>query len=243
MTVDEQLRDLARHVDQHQAVITAEEVLRGASWADLSAPATHRGRPWLLAAAAVTVAVVLSALALRAGDDSEGVRVDTVPVTEPPAAGIGPGAVAFAADRSAGQGLPQAPDFYTLETEPQPMDIYVTDDGEIGRLIATDAHERCPRFSPDGERLAYLTTSPTGHDPTIVVIRLDAPDDPELRIPLRAAVDYGVRLNEGPRCPAWSPDGTRLAYLAYQRNQTGQAIGIAEIRVVTLDGEERVVNA
>ena len=36
MTIDDQLREIARHADQHQRVITADEIVRRASGHDIT---------------------------------------------------------------------------------------------------------------------------------------------------------------------------------------------------------------
>jgi Tol biopolymer transport system component len=166
--------------------------------------------------------------------------------TSTPPISISPrgGSIAFAADAGAGEALTDPVPFQRIELHPEPMDIYITGEGEpTRRLISTNAHERCPAFSPDGERLAYLELSAQG-GPSIVVVRLDAADPlaPEMRVLLPAAEIYetpsSTRLTIGVPCPQWSPDGRRLAYLAYTGWRTGQD---AELRVSTLDGQELVV--
>ena len=59
--------------------------------------------------------------------------------------------------------------------------------------------------------------------PSIVVRRLNAAGDwgvTEMRVLLPASEAYGVKLNIGVPCPQWSPDGNRLAYLAYSRSSS-----------------------
>ncbi len=58
-----------------------------------------------------------------------------------------------------------------------------------------------PRISPDG-RLLAVATHPDGGDDQIVLYDLDRS--------IRTPIDAGPRVNS--RWPAWSPDGTRLAF-------------------------------
>lgn len=266
MTIDEQLRAIARHAEEQQRPITVEEIVARASGhdgpqvPDPPRPSTawrHR-RHWLLAAAAVVVvAAVVGLLAVDADDGSDSIRT----VTDPPTTPAGPirnGSIAFAADAGGGSALTDPVDFQRVETVPEPMDIYITRAGEpIRRLVSSGAHERCPAFSPDGERLAYLSVlsgPPPGSYPetgppleaTLVVRRLDEaaePSDPELLVDFPAATGYGVRRDVGYPCPQWSPDGSRLAYLAHPVGSTDAHADVAELRVATLDGQEQVVNA
>ena len=83
MTIDEQLREIARHADQHQRVITADEIVRRASGSYL-APERRRGRHWVLAAAVVIVLVALGLLAVNVGEPPDHVRTDKVPSTSTP---------------------------------------------------------------------------------------------------------------------------------------------------------------
>ena len=54
MTIDDQLREIARRAEQHQRVITTDEIVRRASGSYLAAVRRRgRGRRWVLAAAVV----------------------------------------------------------------------------------------------------------------------------------------------------------------------------------------------
>ncbi len=150
------------------------------------------------------------------------------------------GLIAFAADASAGEALTDQVDYGMVETHPEPMDIYVTGPGEpTRRLIATDAHERCPAFSPDGQYLAYVELGQRVRSvaPSIVVERVNVSgvlSAPELRVSLPADAVYERKLSIGPPCPQWSPDGSQIAYLTLPQR---------ELRVSTLDGQERVLDS
>ena len=54
-----------------------------------------------------------------------------------------------------------------------------------------------------------------------------------------------MKLNIGVPCPQWSPDGSRLAYLTYPVDLrfTLRDDAVAELRVSTLNGQERVINS
>lgn len=254
MTIGEQLREIARHADERP--ITVEEIVQRASRSDLTLPgepsrhlrARRPGRAWLVAAAAVIVVAAVAVFAMHRADDSA-VRTDTASLA-PSGFPIRPGSIAFAADAGAGPAFTDPVEYPRVETRPQPMDIYITRSGEpVRRLTSDDEHERCPSFSPDGERLAYLSVPRSG-DPSIVILGISGAtvlDDPQLRVRLPAVAGYGVKLAIGYPCPAWSPDSSQLAYLAYPADPDQSSNGIsaadaAELRVVSLDGQERVVN-
>ena len=251
MTIDDQLREIARHADQHQRVITADEIVRRAPIRQsICAPERRRGRHWVLAAAAAIARWSRSGcFAVNAGNCPDSVRTSKVPSTSPTTTvDIPLGSIAFAADAGAGDALTDPVGSSGVETDPQPMDIYVTREGEpTRRLTSSSAHERCPAFSPDGQRLAYLEVPASGGSlaPSIVVRRLNAARGwgvTEMRVLLPASEAYGVKLNIGVPAP-WSPDGSRLAYLAYPQSSPMPEDAAEELRVSTLDGEERVVNA
>jgi tol-pal system beta propeller repeat protein TolB len=83
-----------------------------------------------------------------------------------------------------------------------------------------------PAFSPDEERIAYVAGGADGSHLTRVWVADAALEKPVL-IPSQAR----RFSNEGRMVPAWSPDGTRLAYI---ENQGGRF----EIFVVGIDGEK-----
>ena len=161
-----------------------------------------------------------------------------------PGLATGNGLIAFAADASAGDALTDSVALGTIKGRPGRMDIYVTQPGEpTRRLIATDAHERCPAFSPNGQHLAYveLAQRVASVAPSIVVVPVNesgAIGAPELRISLPAAAAYADKFEIGPPCPQWSPDGSQTAYLAIRHGGSRR-----ELRVSTLDGQERVLNS
>lgn len=143
------------------------------------------------------------------------------------------GAIVFAADAGAGDALTDPVDFGRVETRPQPMDLYLRlGDQPVRRIVATHAHERCPVFSPDGGRLAYLAGA------RVVVVPLDGDGGlgaPELTSRL-ASPPSRPRLSIGTPCPQWSPDARHLAY----RTGDGWEEPV-ELHVLSLDGEDRMV--
>ena len=68
------------------------------------------------------------------------------------------------------------------------------------RTVGQGCHDRLPRWSPDGRRLACLTDRGGGHEPAVA---WTAPDLPEAVVP-------GPELPGTPEALDWSPDGTRL---------------------------------
>lgn len=201
-------------------------------------------------AAAVTVLVVVPDLVDADGSPtppgpSPTPTPDRSPAPTPVAAD---GSIYFAADTRAGGALTDPLTDPAVELHPQPMDIYLSRRGQgVRRIIATDAHERCPAVSPDGSRLAYL------EDTTIVMAPLDAegnPGTPDVRVDLMtqglyAPDRYQPRNVFGTTCPQWSPDGSRLGYqvtLGLQGSTLYDSL-TAEVHAVTPGGEDRVLTS
>ena len=270
MTIDEQLREMARRAEEEHGQITVEEIVARASGQDgtrfldpfLPPPAWRHRRQWFLAAAAVITAVgTIGLLAVDADNDpdsdSVGVVTDRTRTdsTTPSALEAYTGAIAFAADAGAGEALTDPIEYRRVELMPEPMDIYLARAGEpTRRLVSSGDHERCPAFSPDGKRLAYLSVPPRLRssspdadpplDATLVILRLDGtidPSNPEHRVSFTVPGGYGVRNRIGNPCPQWSPDGSRLAYLAQPAVPSNVFPDVFELRVVTLDGQEETV--
>jgi dipeptidyl aminopeptidase/acylaminoacyl peptidase len=158
------------------------------------------------------------------------------------------GVIVFAADAAGGDTLTDRLSYAQVETDPEPMDIYITEEGgSARRLVGTDAHERCPTFSPDGQRLAYLEVPPSDDPggPSIVVLHMDAtgiPKGPETRLPVPEASVSGVAMVIGAPCHRWSPDGTQIAYLAQPADTASPGRAAVELRLLGLDGRETVLD-
>jgi dipeptidyl aminopeptidase/acylaminoacyl peptidase len=83
--------------------------------------------------------------------------------------------------------------------------------GEPRRLTSGDARDFAPRWSPDGSRLAFLSTR-RGSPPQIYVLRLDGGEARQV-----------TTLEGGASNVEWSPDGRALAFTsAVDAKQAGQ---------------------
>ena len=107
-------------------------------------------------------------------------------------------------------------------------DIFIVQPGGRPKLVAGRAGGRiwnvCPSFSPNGKLLAFGQRSPRGASIRVVAVAGDGTIS-KRRIVRRTAK---VRGNWA-RCPKWSADGKRIAYLNTHR----------EVIVMTLGGATR----
>ncbi len=151
-------------------------------------------------------------------------QVNVVEVTAtptPPPAGHG-GLIAFLSDRAAST-----------------YELYVMNaDGTGPRVLATAGDGFCagPSWSPDGQRIAYTQVLPDergvldNHGPfEIWVTALDGSES----ILLSADITDEILALPWPT-PTWSPDGTRLAFIAARETDAGDTL--STVYVVAADG-------
>jgi Tol biopolymer transport system component len=104
---------------------------------------------------------------------------------------------AHAADQSGRAGTPSGSDVFLIREGGRPRLVAGRGSGRIWNL--------CPAFSPDGAMLAFARRAPDGSKIVVVGVARDgATGTPRVVLKVR-----GDRA----RCPRWSADGSRLAYL------------------------------
>lgn len=242
MAIDHRIREGLRLTDRELPPIDVDTALKEVT---ASARRTPRRRRLVvgLAAAAVAAVVAVAIVVPHLGVDGTPRPAGPTPTLtpRPTPLGLEPGSFVFAADASGGDALTKNVEHGRIETRPGQMDIYLGLGGRpVRAIIATRAHERCPAITPDRTRLAYLK------DSTIVVVELDAAGnagEPLLQVKLPAQGVYRPRLNVGPVCPQWSPDGLRLAYLTVPATSASPQAIPSELHAVTLDGKDQVLNS
>ena len=101
----------------------------------------------------------------------------------PPLAGSGGGILAFGSDRSGRPGI------YVMNA-----------DGSDQRLVTDIQNAKFPDFSPDGSRIAYVTS--TNYDGRVKITDIDGFDQTTVLSQNRAMAD-----------PDWSPDGDQLVFI------------------------------
>lgn len=93
----------------------------------------------------------------------------------------------------------------------QTADIWSTDTsgGAVRRLTTNPGSERAPAISPDGDRMAYLSTPARGAQTDLLVVTL-GPDGQPRGTPTNLTGDWDFQ----PGSPMWSPDGTAVMFSA-----------------------------
>jgi len=95
--------------------------------------------------------------------------------------------------------------------------------GERLRLTTTDANERTPKWSPDGERLVFVSDRDGNREVYVMDLRGWLAGDREASL-------TNISQHDAPDWqPAWSPDGRRIAFSSYRDDNW-------EIYVVNADG-------
>lgn len=112
------------------------------------------------------------------------------------------------------------------------------DGSQLQQRIAGEYDNRMPSFSPDGQRIAFMSTRANGA-PDIWVANIDGSNAVNLTPELPGVVTAD-------HWPAWSPDGTRIAFIS---NRTGfptlwmmDADGSNQVRVTDSPEGERDVS-
>lgn len=92
--------------------------------------------------------------------------------------------------------------------------VLVTSDGQRERVLLPHSVERCPevfRWSPDGQNVAILSTTPNVGDIAAIEVALLRAGDANSLTPIFSIPDPGA---QHPFDMAWSPDGSMLLVLA-----------------------------
>lgn len=94
--------------------------------------------------------------------------------------------------------------------------IVRADGGEPRPLTAGKRSDRWPRWSPDGQRLLYLSDADDAGEPPQLHVRwMDSGQTTRI-----------TDLVHGPRVPAWSPDGSQIAFSAFVPSAGPQLISM-----------------
>jgi Tol biopolymer transport system component len=106
-----------------------------------------------------------------------------------------------------------------------PWQVYVLNSrtGQRVRLTETDSNERTPRWSPDGQRLVFASDRDGNRELYVMDLSValsDGEDAGLINLTQHKAPDWQ---------PAWSPDGSRIAFSSYRDDNW-------EIYVVDADG-------
>jgi Tol biopolymer transport system component len=146
------------------------------------------------------------------------------------------GWLAFTSTRGDGDGDPETTDF-SDDREIYRMDADGTNETQLTDTTSVSSDEQ-PSISPDGTKIAFASNrhwDTTGVDQLdIYVMNADGTGQPR-RLTFDAAATYP--LDTQSQNPAWSPDGTRIAY-----ESTRGLEGKGEIFVTNADGSGEPIN-
>lgn len=112
----------------------------------------------------------------------------------------------------------------------------VRPDGMDSHTLFPDATYRTihPDWSPDGTRIAF--DAETGGGNEIWVVNADGSDAAAI---VRRSTDCAISCGEVAE-PAWSPDGSKIAFVRYQLGASGLEAAVIEVQDVA-SGDRRVV--
>ena len=101
-----------------------------------------------------------------------------------------------------------------LDNRRERLWLYDIASGKAERLTDGDFDEALPAFSPDGTRVAFVSRrfedAARSPDYNIYVARLDRPGKAPLQVTSYEGADNAPGIGS---YPAWSPDGTKIAYV------------------------------
>ena len=107
--------------------------------------------------------------------------------------------------------------------------------GAPRRLTTDKSFDNFPSWSPDGSRIAYLSSSyfdgyvGTSRNSHLLTMAPDGSDIRDLTPEFEAVIQHP---------PQWAPDGQRLAFVAYQRGRDGRVSSLPGLYTVRADGTE-----
>lgn len=98
------------------------------------------------------------------------------------------------------------------------------------RITSSPASDSQPEFSPDGTRLAFTSNRDGDLDLYVINALPEGLNNPAVNLTDAIRTSSGAVTND--RWPAWSPDGTKLAFWA----GTGAGLADGEIYSINTDG-------
>ena len=131
----------------------------------------------------------------------------------------------------------RALDRLPMGTRPVARGIYlVRPDGTESHALLPDANYRTfhPDWSPDGAKIAF--DAETGGGNEIWVVNADGTDAAAI---VQRSTDCAISCGEVAE-PAWSPDGSKIAFVRFQLGASGLEAAVIEVQDVA-SGDRRVV--